>query len=259
MKMKTNVHRASPVINLLFLIAGLAMIVYYVLLGVCVRFGQSLQFLWPAVGLVCVARFMFWRKPRRFPRGLLILLRSCIALLLALFFAVDGVILFGGTMTPQPKLDCIIVLGARVNGRTPSGALSNRIQVAGEYLQANPETVAVLSGGQGSDEEISEAQCMYERLTAMGIEPQRLIIEDQSTDTSENMRFSRALIPQDAQRIGVVTNNFHIFRSLAIARKEGIDGACGIPVATSLLSLPHYMMREFIGVAYDFIRGNMAF
>ena len=256
---KTDKIKASPVINALFLIAGLMMIAYYIALGAAVRFGQSLQWLWLAVGLVCMARFFFWLKPKRFPRGLLIFIRSCVGVMVALFIAVEGVIFFGGIMEPKENIDCIIILGAKVNGREPSGALRNRIDVAGEYLEANPDTIAILSGGQGSDEEISEAQCMYERLTARGISPDRLIMEDQSTDTSENMRFSRVLIPENTQSIGIVTNNFHIFRSLAIARKEGLENISGVPVATSLISYPHYMMREFVGVAWDFVRGNMAF
>ena len=69
----------------------------------------------------------------------------------------------------------------------------------------------------------------------------------------------RILIPEGAQNIGIVTNNFHIFRSLAIARAEGLENISGVPVPTSLLSYPHYMMREFIGVAWDFVRGNLAF
>ena len=122
MKHKTEKIKASPVINALFLIAGLMMIAYYIMLGVFVRFGQSLQFLWPAAGIICIARFIFWLKPRKFPRGLLIFIRSCVAVLLALFIAVEGVIFFGGMKTAESGLDCIIVLGARVNGREPSGA-----------------------------------------------------------------------------------------------------------------------------------------
>ena len=259
MKKQTGKIKASPVINALFLIAGLMMIAYYIMLGVFVRFGQSLQFLWLVVGLLCMARFFFWLKPKKFPKGLLIFIRSCVALLVALFIVVEGIIFFGGMVTPKENMDCIIVLGARVNGRVPSGALRNRIDRAGEYLEDNPDTIAVLSGGQGSDEEISEAQCMYEQLVKRGIDPERLIMEYRSTDTSENMRFSRELIPENTESIGIVTNNFHMFRSLAIARKEGLENVSGIPVATSLLSYPHYMMREFIGMAYDFIRGNMEF
>ena len=98
---------------------------------------------------------------------------------------------------------------------------------------------------------------MYENLTAKGIDPQRLIMEDQSTDTSENLIFSRKLIPEEAS-VGLVTNNFHIFRSLALARALNWDVE-GVPVATSWISIPHYFMREFVGVVYDGIRGNLAF
>ena len=96
---------------------------------------------------------------------------------------------------------------------------------------------------------------MYENMIAKGVDPARLILEDQSTDTSENLIFSRKLIPTDAE-VGLVTNNFHIFRSLHLAK--GLDWeVSGVPVATSLISFPHYMMREFVGVVYDGLRGNL--
>ena len=84
-------------------------------------------------------------------------------------------------------------------------------------------------------------------------------MEEQSTDTSENLVFSRRLIPDDAENIGLVTNNFHIFRALATARGLGWDNVHGVPVATTLFSMPHYLMREFVGVIYDTLRGNLAF
>lgn len=253
--------RTGKTVNLIVLLIGLAMIAYYFALGFAVRFGQSLQFLWLLGGLLCVGRFLYWRRversgkyPRRTP---LRVLRALFALALVFFLAVEGVILAAGLCVAPRGLDYIVVLGARVDGRVPSGALRNRIQVAGEYLAANPETCAVLSGGQGADEEISEAQCMYEQLVAAGVDPARLILEDRSTDTSENLRFSRQLIPEGAS-VGLVTNNFHIFRALALARGLGWQGVQGIPVATSVISVPHYYMREFVGVVYDGLRGNLA-
>jgi len=253
--------KTGRIVNLCIFILGILMIAYFLALGVFVRFGQSLQFLWLLVGGLCVLRAIYWEWAYRHdfhPHMKLVwALRACVIALVCVFFVVEGVILAAG-FTPAPQgLDAIIVLGAKVNGREPSGALRNRIQVAGEYLEANPNTIAVLSGGQGPDEGISEAQCMYENLTAMGVEPERLILEDRSTDTSENLLYSRNLIPEDS-RVGLVTNNFHIFRSLALAR--GLDWEVeGVPVATSLFSFPHYLMREFVGVVYDGVRGNLAF
>lgn len=252
--------RVEKIVNRIVLILGILMIAYYLALGFCVRFGQSLQFLWLAAGLLCIARWAYWRRAdrlRRYPaRKLVLPLRILFALALAFFLAVEGVILAAGVAQPPQGLDCIVVLGAKVNGTQPSGALRYRILRAAEYLGDNPETIAVLSGGQGADEGVSEAQCMYENLVALGVDPARLAMEDRSTDTAENLRFSRALIPEGAS-VGLVTNNFHIFRSLALARKQGWADVHGVPVSTTLLSLPHYLMREFVGVVYETLRGNL--
>ena len=255
--------RTGRIVNRLILLLGIDMIAYYLALGIAVRVGQSLQYLWLLGGGLCIARYLYWRqveKSGRYPahRKLLRALRVLFCLALAFFLTVEGVILCGGMMEAEQGLDYIVVLGARVNGREPSGSLRNRIQVGVEYLRDNPQTIAVLSGGQGSDEEISEAQCMYENMVAAGIDPARLILEEESTVTAANLRNSRSLIPEDAS-VGIVTNNFHVFRALALARNQGWEDVHGIPVATTLFSLPHYLMREFVGVVYETVRGNLTF
>ena len=255
--------RAGRIVNRLILLLGIAMIAYYLALGIFVRFGQSLQYLWLLGGVLCIARYLYWRhvdKSGKYPRRrrLLRALRLLFCLALAFFLTVEGVILCGGMMEAEQGLDYIVVLGARVNGTVPSGSLRNRIQVGVEYLRDNPDTIAVLSGGQGSDEEISEARCMYENMIAAGIDPDRLILEEESVDTAANLRNSWFLIPEGAS-VGIVTNNFHVFRALALARNQGWEDVHGIPVATTLFSLPHYLMREFVGVVYETVRGNLTF
>ena len=249
------------IVNYIVLALGIAMIAYYLALGFAIRFGQSMQFLWLLGGLLLIARFGFWTWADRtghLPASPLLLpLRVLLALAVVAFLVCEVIILAPGLREAPEGLDYIVVLGAWVNGAQPSGSLRNRIQVAAEYLEANPNTLAVLSGGQGPDEDISEAWCMYENLLADGIDPMRLKMEYRSTDTVENLRYSREYIPTDAT-VGIVTNNFHIFRALATARKQGWD-VSPVPVATSLLSLPHYMMREFIGVVYHGLKGNLAF
>ena len=255
--------KSGRILNWFILIFGLACIAYYLALGIAVRFGQSLQFLWLIAGLACVGRFLYWlyvdKSGRYPPRKPVRILRILFCLVLAFFLIAEAVILAGGLTPAQPGLDAIIVLGAKVNGREPSGSLRNRITVAVEYLNANPDTIAILSGGQGTDEDISEAQCMYENMLAAGIDPSRLTLEDRSTDTSENLRFSRELLPDNVETIGLVTNNFHMFRALALARALGWENVSGVPVATTMFSLPHYLMREFIGVVYETVRGNLVF
>ena len=250
---------AGRIANYIVLALGIAMIAYYLALGIFVRFGQSLQFLWLLGGIAFVARFAFWTWADRAGRipasGLLMPLRIAFLATVALFLIAEALILIPGLGDAPAGLDYIVVLGARVNGTEPSGALRNRIAVAAEYLEANPNTIAVLSGGKGPDEDITEAWCMYENLIAKGIDSERLILEDRSTDTSENLRFSREFVPVGA-RTGLVTNNFHICRALGLARGLNWDVEA-VPVATSLLSLPHYLMREFVGVAYELARGNI--
>ena len=256
-------NRAGRIVNWIILILGIAMIAYYLALGIFVRFGQSLQFLWLIGGLMCIARFFYWlhvEKHGRYPahRRLLRALRILFCAALIIFLTVEGVILCGGMMQPEQGLNYIVVLGARVNGTEPSGSLRNRIKVGVEYLRDNPDAIAVLSGGQGSGEDISEARYMYENMVAAGIDPARLILEEESTDTAANLRNSRAVIPEGA-RVGLVTNNFHVFRALALARNQGWTDVYGVPVATTLFSMPHYLMREFVGVVYETVRGNLTF
>ena len=248
-------------VNYIVLALGIAMILYYLALGIAIRFGQSMQFLWLIGGIALIARFGFWAwadRAGRLPASPLLLpLRVLLALAIVVFLICEVIILAPGLQDPPEGLDYIVVLGAWVNGTQPSGSLRNRIEVAAEYLEANPNTIAVLSGGQGADEDISEAWCMYENLIAKGIDPSRLIMEDRSTDTVENLRYSREFVPVGAS-VGLVTNNFHIFRALATARNLGWD-VSPVPVATSILSLPHYLMREFIGVTYHGVKGNLKF
>ena len=111
--------------------------------------------------------------------------------------AVTGCFIIRGAYG-NPGQDCryVIVLGAGVNGSVPSLSLRERIDAAYEYLVAYPQAICIVSGGQGNNEDISEAECMFRELTAMGIEADRVWMEDKATSTRENLRFSLALIEQ---------------------------------------------------------------
>nr|WP_325188897.1 YdcF family protein [uncultured Oscillibacter sp.] len=125
-------------------------------------------------------------------------------------------------------VNAVIVLGAGVNGETPSAALWSRIRAAEDYLEIHPDVPVVLSGGQGAGEAISEAEAMRRALWKEdGAENARLLLEERSTNTAENFRFSKALLEErglDTGRatIAVVTNDFHCFRAHMIARRQGL-------------------------------------
>ena len=249
------------IINYVFLLASVFCFLYYLGNGVLIRFGQSLLFLWPLMGAFFLARFLIWEncyrknKPLPFSRGFLIAVRSVIAVCVAFFLAVEMIILGAAFTQPPADLDYVIVLGAKVNGTQPSGALRNRIDVASEYLKSNPGALAVASGGQGPDEGISEAECIRRGLIQRGIDESRILMEDKSTSTLENLTFSLRMIDKGS-KIGLVTNNFHVYRSMKIANTFDGYTFSAVPVATSLISFPHYMLREFCATVVGFITGS---
>ena len=182
-----------------------------------VSFSANLCFLGVLACLVLLT-LSRWGSRRR---GWKILLRAAqagLAVLILGLAAVEGwVIRVGGRNDSDLPADAVIVLGAGVNGTTPSMALQTRIDAAARYLQANPDIPAVLSGGQGAGEDISEARAMYDALTARGIDPERLILEEQSANTRQNLRNSLPLLEKQGfdsygGRLAVITNGFHMAR-----------------------------------------------
>lgn len=160
-------------------------------------------------------------------------------------------------MKVRKNLDYIIVLGAHVDGTTPTLALLERIRRALEYLEENPGTKAVLSGGKGEGEQVSEAQAMYTYLTEHGIDGARLFLEECSTNTKENLQFSLNLLGDKKYSVGVVTNNFHVFRGVAIGRKCGCTDICGIPSRYRSWRLLIYIPREILAIIKDKLVGNL--
>lgn len=151
---------------------------------------------------------------------------------------------------PAVSGSTLIVLGCRVKGEQPGLMLQNRINAAYAYLSENPDADAILSGGQGSDELISEAECMYRELVDMGIAPERLVKEDKSSNTHENLQNSLALTEND--NIVIVTSEFHQYRAKLIAQKEGTE-VSAISAKTSLFLLPTYWVRDCLGCAYELV------
>lgn len=150
----------------------------------------------------------------------------------------------------------VIVLGCRVKGDVPSLMLSRRINAAYEYLEKNPGTICIASGGQGRDELISEAECIKNVLVKKGISADRIIMEDKSTSTDENIRFSIQKMEENGISGGavIVTNEFHQLRAKMICQKYGLETSA-VSAETSLYLLPTYWVREWFGVVYQFFFG----
>ena len=155
--------------------------------------------------------------------------------------------------------DAVVVLGAGVNGTQPSLSLYTRLTAALDYLEENPDIPAVLTGGKGYGEEITEAQCMYDWLTAHGVDGGRLILEEQAGNTAENFAFSKELLEKQGidpaeDNVAVVTNDFHIARSRLIAARQDYGHAFGIPARLPWRHLEvNYYLREAFAVVKTWI------
>ena len=159
-------------------------------------------------------------------------------------------------MRKHPNLEYIIVLGAHVEGTRLTKALLERTRRALQYMEENPETKAVLSGGKGDGESITEAQAMCNYLVEHGIDRERLILEEKSTSTTENLKFSLGMIGLN-HSVGIVTNNFHVFRGTAIGKKCGCREIYPIPSRYRSWRLLIYIPREILAIIKDKLMGNM--
>lgn len=148
-----------------------------------------------------------------------------------------------------------IVLGCRVYGERPSLMLTERMDAAILYLNENPDAVCIASGGQGTDEDISEAECIYRYLVENGIDAARIYIEDKSTSTRENLAFSYVIIKENAlpEEIAIVTNEFHEYRAGIIADRLGLSYGA-VSAKTAMWLLPTYYARELFGVLYEWLK-----
>lgn len=149
----------------------------------------------------------------------------------------------------------VIVLGCRVKNGRPSLMLRDRLNAAYEYLEKNPNSICIVSGGKGADESISEAECMYKYLVDKGIDKKRLIKEDKSKTTYENFEFSAKIIKEKSlsNSVAVVTNDFHEYRASLLAKKLSLDFG-SVPSKTVYYMYPVNYVRELFGILYFWIK-----
>ena len=189
-----------------------------------------------------VPAYHFLRSP--FPRRVL---TGFLAMLFVMLSITGGTIARSAHGTGSQHADYLIVLGCQVRGTEPSRMLRQRIDAAADYLQTYPEAVAIVSGGEGPGEDISEAECMYNSLVAAGIAPERILLEDRATSTMENLRYSLALLDEGAS-VAIVSNEFHLYRADQMARQLGLSPAL-VPASTEYpILLTSYFLREILAV-----------
>lgn len=172
-------------------------------------------------------------------------------------FAVSMIMLYAAHKKPENPPKAMIVLGCKVRGTSPSMMLYRRVQAAYDAMKQYPDLLVIASGGQGDDEGISEAQCIYDTLVSMGADESRILKEERSTTTSENMQFSKQILAEQGiaadSLILIASDGYHELRAQMLAGYEGIPNSYPVSAPTSWYLLPTYIVREWFGVAHAFV------
>ena len=152
------------------------------------------------------------------------------------------------------NLDYIIVLGAGIKGKQVTPLLASRIDKGIELLKYNPNAKLILSGGMGPGEDIPEGVAMADYAKQKGVSEEKIIIEDKSKNTYENLLFSSKLMDKENPKIALVTTSYHVFRALVFAKKLNIP-CIGYGSKTKWYFTLNALIREYIGylsISYRF-------
>ena len=174
--------------------------------------------------------------------------------LLILAYAATGAVIMMNGNGIEGEFQYLLVLGTTVEGTEPSPMLRDRINAAYDYLTAHPDVVCVVSGYKSGNGLISEAVCMFNELTEMGIDPGRILVEQNASSTLENLEFSLDLIEEKTgsrpDTIGILSSEFHLLRATMFATEYGVNYYT-IPAKTSdFPSFLCWFAREIIMVWY---------
>lgn len=228
-----------------------------ILAGVCILAGCVFRFAMPGhdfigylLWLLAVLIFAFPRLSKTWR----IVLAALLVLGAAVFAVFEAPVISNAKTDAAPQSDYLIVLGAGVNGSAPSLSMVNRLEAALDYLEAYPDAVAIVSGGQGVGEDVTEASAMHDWLVAHGMPESRIVQEDQSTSTRENLENSFAIIRSrggdPAGGVAVVSSEYHLYRAKQMARALGAK-PLGVAAETTLPTMrANYFIREAFAAAY---------
>lgn len=179
---------------------------------------------------------------------------AIVVIIVLSFLLTEGLIIKSARLDDDIEVDYMVVLGAGLFGDRPSPVLYNRLITALEYAKKYPDVIIVVSGGQGPDEWISEAEAMKRFLIKNGITEGRIIVEDSSTSTMENLALTQAVLKQDdpqrKPKLLIVTSEYHMFRSKLLARRSGFEpyGKCAPTPDYPRYLKPTYYLREYLAV-----------
>ncbi|WP_099191359.1 YdcF family protein [Tepidibacter mesophilus] len=183
-------------------------------------------------------------------------IKIIVLILIVSFIIIEGLIIIHGQEDKKYDAEYLVVLGSGLWGDVLSPTLLDRMNKSLEFIKNNPDTKIIVSGGQGRGENMPESQAMRDYLVLNGVDENKIIQEDKSTSTIENLKFTKQILEnldgKNNHKIMIVTNEFHLFRSKFIAKRLGFI-AYGMPSKTITHIAPKYFIREYFAVIKSFI------
>lgn len=253
-------EKKHPVMTTIFAVLGISCLLYCLCIALFMGYGTKFFLVWGAIAAVFGGFSLLSAHPvwmAKIPFWLKAVFIICIIIGVLFFGIVEGMIFSRFGADAKAGADYMIVLGAQWKQSGPSYVLQKRLDKAITYLEQNPETIVIVSGGRGSNEPIAEAEGMKRYLMQKGIAKERILAENQSANTHQNLVFSSRLLDKESNSVVLVTNNFHMFRALSIAKKQGYSRIEGLSAGSYPAMLPNNLLREFFGVVKDFLVGNL--
>ena len=157
----------------------------------------------------------------------LVILKTFILVVFVLLMAYSGfVYAYGSNDNVTYEEDAVIVLGTVVIGDQPSTDLKNRLDATIDYHNQNPNALIIVTGGQGTDENDTEASVMHKYLVEKGLPEDQIIMEDRATSTVENFKYSKEILKSkgfENPKIAYISNDFHLFRAGILAKNAGFE------------------------------------
>lgn len=255
----------------IFNLAALLCMMYYIVILVYSGISTSWSFLW----LIAAAMFLFLafgteyyiKHAKKIPLWVPVSVVTTLLAGITVFGVIEVLIFTNAAGRDAQGMDYVIVLGTEVRGEEISDSLKKRLDKVLVYAEKNPDTVFILSGGKGRGEALSEADAMFAYLSYNGLPEDKMIKEGKSTNTKENIEYSKNVIQivesfrkrseDEEMKIAVLSSDFHVFRAKQIAKKMGITDIYGIQAETNQVLFIHLCVREALAVFKDKLLGNM--
>lgn len=258
-------------------------LLYFVFIMLYVGFRPSFHYVWFAAGMFL--RLLQWSMENgvwhQLPEAVRLFLIVFVIFLLFLFLLMESKVFSKMWAVPAEPVKYVIVLGACVRGTRVTRSLSYRLKKAAVYAKKYPECILVVSGGQGPGENITEAEAMSGYLQKLGISPERILLEDRSVNTRENLVFSRRIILQYEEKnhedlagqggiegsrfyeeaqipVAVCSNNFHIYRAVALAKAVGTWKVYGLAAMTDPFMWLSFTVREGAALFKELMFGHIS-